>query len=57
MSSTPYVPSTYKIVMTRSSNGTATVNNVTCTYSMGTTSESNKPKNAEGYTEANIIAG
>lgn len=56
MSSTPYVPSTYKIVMTRSSNGTATVNNVTCTYSMGTTSESNKPKNAEGYTEANIIA-
>ncbi len=57
MSSTPYIPSTYKIIMTRSNNGTATVNNVTCNYYMGTSSANNIPKNSEGYTEANILAG
>lgn len=57
MSKTPYIPSTYKIIMTRSNNGTATVNNVTCTYYMGTSSTGNIPKNSEGYTQANILAG
>ena len=57
MSITPYIPSTYKIIMTRSNNGTATVNNVTCTYYMGTSSTNNIPKNSEGYTGANILAG
>ena len=57
MSSTPYIPSTYKIIMTRSNNGTATVNNVKCTYYMGTSSKNNIPKNSEGYTGANILAG
>ena len=59
MSKTPYIPSTYKIIMTRSNNGTATVNNVTCTYYMGTSSTDKDiiPKNSEGYTQANILAG
>ena len=59
MSKTPYIPSTYKIIMTRSNNGTATVNNVKCTYYMGTSSTDKDiiPKNSEGYTQANILAG
>ena len=57
MSKIPYIPSTYKIIMTRSNNFTATVNNVTCTYYMGTSSTNNIPINSEGYTEANILAG
>lgn len=57
MSENPYLPSTYKVVMTRSGNGVASSGTITCTYTMDAASSNHIPKNAEGYIGANIVAG
>ena len=57
MSENPYLPSIYKVVMTRSGNGVASSGTITCTYTMDAASSNHIPKNAEGYIGANIVAG
>ena len=56
MSASPYVPSTYKITMTRKNDGVNVEGNITCTYSMGTSSENHIPQNTEGYVKAKIVS-
>ena len=56
MSASPYVPSTYKITMTRKNDGVNVEENITCTYSMGTSSANHIPQNTEGYVKAKIVS-